>query len=520
MTRKTARALGAVVGVTLLWPATALAHDERDVQFPSGEGSVPVYRTDGPRLVVCRPDTLERIADYPKELRSLNRRLYAECQERGFRSIQAAVDAVTEPGTRILVQPGRYVERRSLRPPTGPCAELADTFPLSYEEQQACPHLHNLIAIFGDGPDPDIACDNALCGLQVEGTGLRPEDVVIDGRFRKLNVIRADRADGVYFRNFTVQRSTFNALYVIETDGFAIDRVVGRWNDEYAFLTFSSDHGLYVDCEAYGNGDSGIYPGSASDLHGSRPAIEITRCRSHHNLLGLSGTAGNSLFVHDNDFFANSAGISLDSAFPDHPGMPQDSSTFVNNRIWGNNQDYYRFYRDGTCFRPSAERGYEDGVVCPATAVPIGTGILVAGGNNNVFQDNWIWNNWRFGAMQFWVPAQFRGEPDPAKQTDTSHFNRYLGNRLGISPAGKVLPNGLDFWWDEEGEGNCWEGNESGAGAVTSDPPDLLPCDPPPPFQPVNPEKQLTLLPCAAWSPENVDPPGCDWTHRPPRPPR
>ena len=510
----------AVVLVSLLLlPGAAAAHLERPVQFPSGLGSVPAYRTDGPILVVCKPDSLAGAARYPRALKKLNQRLFVECQQVGFSHIQDAINAVVEPGTRILILPGVYAEEPSLAPPSGHCADIATTFPLSYEEQQACPHLNNLIAIFGDGPDADIACEGRLCNLQLEGTGLSPVDVVIDGRFTKLNVIRADRADGVYFRNFTVQHSTFNSLYVIETDGFVIDQLVGRWNDEYAFLTFASDHGLYADCEAYGNGDSGIYPGSAADLHGVRAATEIRRCRAHHNLIGLSGTAGNSLLVHDNDFFNNSVGISLDSVFPNHPGLPQNSSTFVNNRIWNNNQDYYRFYRDGTCFKPSAERGYEQGVVCPSLGVPIGTGILFAGGNLNNVRQNWIWDNWRFGTMQLWVPAFVREEEDPDKLFDTSHFNQYLDNRMGVSPAGHVRANGLDFWWDEEGEGNCWEDNVPGTGAITSDPAVLPVCDPPAPFSPGNLEKQLPLFACLAWSPENVDPPGCDFTQRPPRPP-
>jgi hypothetical protein len=93
--------------------------------------------------------------------------------------------------------------------------------------------------------------------LQIEGTGAKPDDVVIDAQFRRLNAIRADRADGVYLRNFMTQRTTFNGVYIMESDGFAIDRLTSRWNDEYGFLTFADDHGLYADCEAYGNGDSG-----------------------------------------------------------------------------------------------------------------------------------------------------------------------------------------------------------------------------------------------------------------------
>jgi hypothetical protein len=499
-------------------PGVASAHLERPSQFPSGNGSVPSYRTAGPRLVVCKTDSLDRAVTYPKAQRIEIELLYGECMAQGFRDLQAAVDAVNEPGTRILVLPGRYYEKPSLRAPRGHCAAIADKFPLSYEEQLACPHLHNLVAILGDGPDADIACDGRLCGLQIEGVGQRPEDVIIDGRFRKLNVLRADRADGVYFRNFTVQNSSFNALYIIETDGFVIDHMLGRWNDEYAYLTFSSDHGLYTDSESYGNGDSGIYPGSAADLHGERTAIEIRRCKSHHNMAGLSGTAGNSLYVHDNDFFANTVGISLDSLFPGHPGLPQDSSVFVHNRIWRNNRDYNVFWRNGTCFKPSAERGYPKGTVCPQLGAPVGTGVSVIGGNLNLFQDNWVWDNWRAGFLLLWAPAVIRGEEDPDLLFDTSHFNRYLGNHMGSSPAGTRAPNGVDFFWDEEGEGNCWEGNTSAQGVIRSDPPVLPTCEPPAAFSPGNQEKAQLLLACLAWTPLNPDPPGCEFTRQPPRP--
>lgn len=515
-----------VLAVGVLQAPAARAHEERPVRFPPGNGEVPEYRTTGPYLVVCRPDTSERIRTYPEELRLINERLLAECR---FRSIQRAVDAVRRRGTRILVQPGVYLEPGSLARPTEACAGFYERAEdgddgndvMSYRQQRRCPHAQNLVAVFGDGPDRNRRCDGRLCDLQIEGTGLRPRDVVIDGRFRKLNVIRADRADGVYFRNFTVQQATFNSLYVLETDGFVIDRMVGRWNDEYGFLTFASDHGLYRDCEAYGNGDGGLYPGSAADHHGSRPAIEIARCRAHHNLLGYSGTAGNSVFVHDSDFYANATGVVMDSFFPDHPGLPQDSAVFIRNRIHGSNSNYYENWRgeDAPCRNPpEARKRYREGLVCPAVQVPVGTGVLVAGGNANLFARNWIYDNWRYGTMQFWVPAAVRNDPDPRNQYDTSHFNRYVGNRMGLSPSGRVLPNGLDFWWDEEGAGNCWERNAAGPGGITSDPNDLPECGGTPLFTPGNPGKQALLVPCATWSRENTHPPGCDWMDRPPRP--
>jgi hypothetical protein len=172
--------------------------------------------------------------------------------------------------------------------------------------------------------------------------------VVVDAQYKKLNAIRADNADGVYFRNMSAQRAQFNAVYIMETDGFVIDTVVGRWNDEYGFLTFADDHGLYTDCEAYGNGDSGVYPGAAANINATRGhqvdryAIEIRRCYSHHNLLGYSGTAGNSVWAHDNDFHDNTAGVSMDSAFPDHRACRRTtrSSSATGST---NNVDYYDF---------------------------------------------------------------------------------------------------------------------------------------------------------------------------------
>ncbi|MGH2723188.1 MAG: right-handed parallel beta-helix repeat-containing protein [Actinomycetota bacterium] len=508
-----------VLAVVVGLPAPGAAHEERESFFPEPPGRVPRYRTGGPTLLVCKgKPTLERIHALGGALERRNLRLYERCRDEGFRHIQAAVDSVTEQGTRILILPGVYRERPSTRPLEGECQEIGEEAILTYEQHLKCPHNQNLISILGDGPDEDRECDRPVCRLQIEGTGRGPEDVIVDNGFRKLNAIRADRADEIYFRNFTVQESHANSLYVIETDGYVIDRVVARWNDEYGFLTFASDHGLYKRCEAYGNGDGGVYPGSAADLHGSRPAAEIRRCNAHHNLIGLSGTAGNSLFVHHNRFHHNTLGATVDSLFPNHPGLPQDSSTFRNNLIYSNNQDYNRYWEDGTCQDiEAARKRYPEGVVCPTLPAPVGTGFLLLGGNSNTFERNRVWDNWRAGMFQLWAPAALREEMDPAKQYDTSHFNRYLRNRMGVSPAGEVRPNGVDFWWDLEGEGNCWEGNIAAPGrSVTSDPPLLPTCDFPSVMSPVS--RTPMFATCATWTPEDHNPPGCDWTEKPPKP--
>ncbi|WP_031167700.1 right-handed parallel beta-helix repeat-containing protein [Streptosporangium roseum] len=457
--RRVATAVALTLG--LLLPASAaFAHEERPVTFPDGSGSVPVRRTGEPDLLVCKSDRADfgrRIANFPPDLRRRNLELFERCQEKGYRHLQEAVDRVDRPGMTVAILPGVYLEEPSQPEPAGACAHLKARWSswgyqiLSYEQQKQCPHNQNLVAILG------------IKNLQIEGTGAKPTDVIIDAQYKKLNAIRADTSNGIYFRNFTAQRTTFNSLYILATDGFVIDTMLTRWNDEYGFLTFASDHGLYTDCESHGNGDSGIYPGSASDINDGRGhdvprySIEIRRCKSHQNMVGYSGTAGDSVYVHDNEFYDNMGGASMDSAFAGHPGLPQNHARFERNRIHDNNQDYYRYVADGTCAKPAAERGYERGVVCPQIGMPRGTGIVTAGGNWNVFRDNWIWGHESAAFGLLAVPAFIRGEESWDKQFDTSHHNLYEGNHLGVTPEGASRPNGGAVSWDGQGSGNCWQ---------------------------------------------------------------
>src|SRR6266571_9115582 len=437
--RRSLLALIATAIVVLSFPAAASAHYERSTTFPDGTGHVPAYRIGGPHLLVCKDDQLDferRIATFTQAQQDYNRGLYEQCIRTGYRHLQAAVDHVTQAGTSILVLPGLYLEEPSLAPEPDACNHLPATrIPLgyqilSYEQQRQCPHQQNLVGIFG------------VKDLQIDGTGPSPADVVFDAQFQKLNVIRGDRTNGLYLRNFTAQRSTFNAIYIIETDGFVINHVVGRWNTEYGFLSFASDHGVIKSCEAYGNGDSGIYPGGTSDINRDqgynvpRYAIEVTGCRSHDNTLGYSGTGGDSVWVHNNEFDHNMGGASMDSLFPNHPGLPQNHALFEHNLIHSNNSNYYTQVWDGTCALPYQLRGIEKGVVCPAVPVPVGSGILVIGGDYDIFRENWVYDNWRVGFVQLGVPGLVRGDNRWPAQEETSNFNRYIGNHMGSDPGG------------------------------------------------------------------------------------
>lgn len=514
------------------------AHAERQTFFPDHtKGKVPKLRTSGPNLVVCKSDSARRIrrswrgdGRRVKRMRRIKLRMLDRCRHE---HIQAAVNDA-ESGDRIQIMPGVYREEPSREVPDpreGPCSgeeyweesgddHQEDGMVPTFRHQYECPNVWSLIAIIGDSlEDDDRECDRR-CNLQISGQGRRPRDVLLVGDRYKEDVIRADRADGFYLRNVAVEQGRFNNVNVVETNGFRVSRIVTRYGRNYGVLSFASDNGIHDRIRAYGNGDSGIYPGSGPEGHCARYGIDVRKINSYGNTLGFSGTAGNGTRVHNSRFHHNAAGMSTDSFAPGHPGMPQDCARWEDNLVYSNNRDAFDDELEEYCnSTPFEERRRE--VVCPWFQVPAGTGIMMYGANDNIVRRNRIWDNWRSGIRLFWVPAAVRGDDDPAKQSDTSNGNRYLHNVFGEAPDGRPDPNGEDVFWDEQGIGNCWAGNTGPGGvAITSDPPQLPECGSGGSTSTVsNPAKTGMEVPCATWDPEdNPDPPGCSWFTVPPEP--
>jgi hypothetical protein len=533
--------IGAVMAMLLVPAGSAVAHPERHAFFPDGSvGEVPKVRSSADQvLTVCKPNSKKLIKRSFKgkskkltKKRKLRLRQLEKCR---FRHIQAAVNKARN-GAIIRIMPGTYKEEPSRRNPEPDprCASDYDEIGgdilasggfgkkgarvANFEYQRKCPNAQNLIAIIGDSDDPDRVCD-VKCNIQIQGMGRRRTDVKISGQRTKLNVIRADRADGIHLRNFTVEYSDFNNIYILETNGFAMHRIKSMYSREYGFLSFTSDHGLYDRLEALGSGDSGIYPGSGPEGHCERYGIEIRNVNSHHNTIGYSGTAGNGVWMHDSKLHHNSTGMTTDSFASGHPGMPQDCAKWENNEIYSNNEDYFNDERDAYCKNtPIPQR--DPTIVCPTFQVPVGTGIGIFGGNGDIARNNYIYDNWRDGIKLLYVPAAFRGEPD--KGRDTSFDNTFTGNKMGVRPDGTPDANGNDFWWDEEGRGNCWGDNTSHSGLLPSSNVliGLPACPGTPTERPGNQAKLASQATCATWDPmENPDPPGCDWFTRPPEPP-
>ena len=565
--RRGLAALALLVLIAAL-PAAALGHAERESYYPAFDplaktfgpafGAPPKYRRTGPTRVVCKPDSRARLRRAFRGRGRLLRERLAELRRCRYRHIQAAVNAARS-NERILVMPGVYREEPSRgKPDDDPrCASMKETKEgtlrygpqevASYQYQVSCPNAQNLIAITGDDPaDADRRCDRR-CNLQIEGRGRRPLDVVVENDQRKLNAIRADRADGFLLRNVTLQYSEANNVYVHETNGFTLQDLVTRWVNEYGVLSFVSDQGLYERIDAYAAGDSGVYPGSGPEDAsppggGCRYGIEIRRVNSHHNNLGYSGTAGNGVWVHDSRFHHNSTGLVTDSIVPGHPGMPQDCAKWERNQIYSNNLDIYGKAATARCTDPQSQktrpfRLRNPKIVCSTFPNPIGTGAII-NGNNNIVRGNRIWDNWRIGVAlsYFGLQDAIRGEDksgqsDPPSAFDVNHGNQFTGNVMGAAPGGATAPNGVDFLWDGEGRGNCWSNNTAGTGRdVTFDARNsgrqFPACPQGSEFAEGDKDFQGRLTPCLTWDAGDYDnyPDGCggerieQWFVLPPKP--
>jgi Right handed beta helix region len=523
--------LAAATMMLALATGVAFAHVERSSYWPApgpdrgvtpaAGGKVPKARSlasalrrraRGDTYVVCKPDSLRRARSSIRRaqtrgwklrpsvarkrlsrgrangLLAINRRLAKRCD---FRHIQAAVDEAGN-NDRVVVMPGEYYEEPSRRKPTDDpkCRRFQEVSDegdgaATYRYQVNCPNDQNLIYVQGralagePAPFPPRVDRRGIpdegrcirCNLQIEGSGVSADDVVVDlardtrGRLRapaqpvKHVGFRADRADGFVLRNVTVAHAAEHGIYVHETDGYLLERFKAFYNKEYGTLTFTSDHGLTRDCEGMGHGDSAVYPGAAPDTaeqtteRRRRVNQVITRCDVHHNTLGYSGTMGNGTRVVGNHFWDNGTAIATDSFFAGgHPGYPQDGAVFERNRIHSNNFNSY-------------VRGSD---VEPRVPVPVGVGILIAGGNGNEIRNNRIYDNWRRGTMLIHVPDSLSDETRTTTAS-TSHRNRYHDNVMGRAPNGDRRPNGVDFWWDDapDQQNNCWFDN----GAATSEPP-------------------------------------------------
>ena len=477
-----------------------------------------------------------------------------------FKAVQPAIDK-SGNNDRVVIMPGRYTEPDSRKSPVNdpkcnPSLLQQDQSGAqvpSYEYQATCPHDQNLLyvqgrAVEGDPlpePDPDRhgipeqeLGECIKCNFQIEGSGARPEDVLLDAGkgykkakkptsqpgvgsgttpqecldapdgpdnpcYAKHVVIRGDRTDGFVVKNVLMRGAKEHGFYTEESDGVLLDKVKFFWNADYGHLSFTSDHSMVKNCDGFGSGDAVVYPGAAPQTGEFRDETfypeqrfntTIKKCDLHGSAMGYSGSMGNSVRVTQNNFYGNANGLTTDTlSAPGHPGFPADGMKVDNNLFYSNN---FHIYGD-------------DSPIVPLVPQAVGTGIMWPGMNDGEFSNNQVFDNWQYGTFLIGIPDAIAGEAEGNVDSQThctmgvaystSCANEYYSNKMGQVPQGfkahpkldmfgngsgllvdgdvpEELPNGTDFWWDEHATStnNCWYDNEGPDGTR-----DSLTADPP-----------------------------------------
>jgi hypothetical protein len=321
-----------------------------------------------------------------------------------YKSLQLAVDRAVN-GDYIMVWPGHYQESVTVQPGHG----------LSHD-------LHII--------------------------GMNRNTVVFDGRKTGGSAVHVINVNRTWVENMTGQHyhsGSANAFYWTGVDGYWGNYLTAYDNGDYGIYaydststgptpsTFAFDYGSW-------NADSGLYIGGCRDCN-----AVITNSQAEYNPLGYSGTnAGGALYLINSEWDHNAVGI-MPNTLTSEPDPPQDGAVIAGNYVHDNNQKNV----------PGS------GITAIA---PVGDGIDIAGGANNIIRSNIIENQKHNGVVLHWLYT-----PTLLNQVLSNTF-KHVGYGGG--------PGDADIANDVTGVMNCFDRNVDITGgkkhAATVDPPNLL----------------------------------------------
>ncbi|HEU5439951.1 MAG TPA: right-handed parallel beta-helix repeat-containing protein [Ktedonobacterales bacterium] len=261
-----------------------------------------------------------------------------------------------------------------------------------------------IIHVPGDRPSIQAAVDAAQPGELIliapgvyhEAVKVCTADLTIRGQDRNATVLDGQSrltngftvlADNVIIENMTAHHYVGNGFYWTNQTGYRGSYLTAYDNGDYGIYAFGSTHGEFDRSYASGSPDSGFYIGQCFPCD----AI-INQVRSEWNGLGYSGTnAGGNLVIENSEWNLNSAGI-VPNTLDSEKGAPERGATLIGNYVHDNGNDRapYNLW----------------------SHIPLGTGILIAGGDMNYVAGNRVINNPEYGILvlgnidqQMWIAS-------------------------------------------------------------------------------------------------------------------
>ncbi len=211
--------------------------------------------------------------------------------------------------------------------------------------------------------------------------------VVLDGTKAPGSGIHVNGVNNTWVENMSAQHyksGSANGFYWTGVDGYWGNYLTAYDNGDYGVYaydstssgktpsTFAFDYGSW-------NADSGIYVGGCRDCN-----AVVTNSRAYKNALGYSGTnAGGELYLMNSEWDHNGTGL-LPNTLTSEPDPPQRGTTIIGNYIHDNNDHDV----------PGA------GITGIA---PVGVGIGLTGGWDNIVRNNLISNQKHSGVLIHWL---------------------------------------------------------------------------------------------------------------------
>jgi hypothetical protein len=266
--------------------------------------------------------------------------------------------------------------------------------------------------------------------------GVDRNEVILDGGFEKENGFIVF-SDGVAIENLTVRNFVGNGLFWTgdyDADrtltGYRASYVTAHNNGNYGLYAFNATQGQFDNSYASGSPDASYYVGQCNPCDAL--LIDVV---GENSQLGYSGTNSTGVTIARSEFMNNIIGV-VPNSQDGEKLAPNAGTVIVGNYIHDNNNDE----------APGKNDAYRTGR---------GSGVVLAGTENNVVERNVIVGNRRFGVVILpWISDIFGGETDYDALDNVVRGNYLRGAEEGAQLALALVDS------SEGTDGNCFADND------------------------------------------------------------
>lgn len=280
--------------------------------------------------------------------------------------------------------------------------------------------------------------------------GLDRNKTILDGGFKLENGVKVLDADGVAVENLTARNYKVNGFYWSGVDGYRGSYLTAIRNGDYGIFSFDSVNGQFDHSYGAGSPDAGFYIGQCYPCN-----AVISDVEAEWNGIGYSGTnSGGDLFIVNSSFHDNRVGIVPNSGTGEKL-YPQRGTTIVGNEVANNDNA-----------KTSAIEIAE---------IATGSGILLAGGNENVVERNLVTDHDIVGIGAIPLPEKLI-DPDDEKALNFDARDNQIRDNIVRDSTAADLALVTSITSDTDPGGNCFSGNEFST-SLPADLESLVPCD-------------------------------------------